>query len=52
VQLLVDIGASIYGAVFPVTIADLMRGAGRLNVAQDHGSGNLCALSTRSRGWL
>jgi MFS family permease len=34
VQLLDGVGAGIYGAVFPVIVADLMRGTGRLNVAQ------------------
>jgi MFS family permease len=34
VQLLDGVGAGIYGAVFPVIVADLMRGTGRFNVAQ------------------
>jgi MFS family permease len=34
VQLLDGIGAGIYGAVFPLVVADLMRGTGRFNVAQ------------------
>ena len=34
VQLLDGIGAGIFGAVFPVIVADLMRGTGRFNVAQ------------------
>jgi MFS family permease len=34
VQLLDGIGAGIYGAIFPIVIADLMRGTGRFNVAQ------------------
>jgi MFS family permease len=34
VQLLDGVGAGIYGAVFPVVVADLMRGTGRFNVAQ------------------
>jgi MFS family permease len=34
VQLLDGIGASIFGAVFPVIVADLMRNTGRFNVAQ------------------
>jgi len=34
VQLLDGIGAGIYGAIFPVVVADLMRGTGRFNVAQ------------------
>jgi len=32
--LLDGVGAGIYGAVFPVIVADLMRGTGRFNVAQ------------------
>jgi MFS family permease len=34
VQLLDGIGAGIYGAIFPVIVADLMRNTGRFNVAQ------------------
>jgi MFS family permease len=34
VQALDGIGAGIYGALFPVVIADLTRGSGRFNVAQ------------------
>src|SRR6185437_13943098 len=34
VQLLDGVGAGIYGAIFPVIVADLMRGTGRYNVAQ------------------
>jgi MFS family permease len=34
VQLLEGVGAGIYGAVFPVIVADLTRGTGRFNVAQ------------------
>jgi MFS family permease len=34
VQLLDGVGAGIYGAVFPVIVADLMWGTGRFNVAQ------------------
>ncbi len=34
VQLLDGIGAGIYGALFPVIVADLTRGTGRFNVAQ------------------
>jgi MFS family permease len=34
VQLLDGVGAGIYGAVFPVIVADLVRGTGRFNVAQ------------------
>jgi MFS family permease len=28
------VGAGIYGAVFPIIVADLMRGTGRFNIAQ------------------
>ncbi|AWN36859.1 MFS transporter [Methylobacterium radiodurans] len=34
VQLLDGIGAGIYGALFPVVVADLTRGTGRFNAAQ------------------
>ncbi|HEV7439268.1 MAG TPA: MFS transporter [Methylobacterium sp.] len=34
VQLLDGIGAGIYGALFPVVVADLTRGTGRFNIAQ------------------
>ena len=34
VQLLDGVGAGIYGALFPVVVADLTRGAGRFNAAQ------------------
>ncbi len=34
VQLLDGIGAGIYGALFPIVVADLTRGAGRFNAAQ------------------
>jgi MFS family permease len=34
VQLLDGIGAGIFGAIFPVIVADLMRGTGRFNIAQ------------------
>jgi MFS family permease len=34
VQLLDGVGAGIFGAIFPVSIADLMRNTGRFNVAQ------------------
>ena len=50
VQLLDGIGAGIYGAVFPVIVADLMRGTGRFNVAQGAvitAQGIGAALSTR-----
>jgi MFS family permease len=34
VQLLDGVGAGIYGAIFPIVIADLIGGTGRFNVAQ------------------
>jgi predicted MFS family arabinose efflux permease len=34
VQTLDGVGAGLYGALFPVIVADLMRGTGRFNVAQ------------------
>ena len=34
VQLLDGVGAGIYGALFPVIVADLMRGTGRFAAAQ------------------
>lgn len=34
VQLLDGVGAGIFGAIFPVVVADLMRNTGRYNVAQ------------------
>jgi MFS family permease len=34
VQFLDGIGAGIFGAIFPIIVADLMRGTGRFNVAQ------------------
>ena len=34
VQLLDGIGAGVYGALFPIVVADLTRGGGRFNAAQ------------------
>ncbi|NOJ42755.1 MFS transporter [Bradyrhizobium australiense] len=34
VQLLDGVGAGIYGAIFPIIVADLMRNTGRFNIAQ------------------
>ncbi|MFD1332799.1 MFS transporter [Methylopila musalis] len=34
VQLLDGVGAGVYGALFPIIVADLTRGTGRFNVAQ------------------
>ena len=55
VQLLDGIGAGIYGAVFPVIVADLMRGTGRFNVAQGAiitAQGIGAALSTAVAGFI
>jgi MFS family permease len=55
VQLLDGIGAGVYGALFPLVIADLTRGTGRFNVSQGaiataHGIG--AALSTTAAGFI
>jgi len=55
VQLLDGIGAGIFGAIFPIVVADLMRGTGRFNVAQGavitaQGIGS--ALSTSLAGFV
>lgn len=34
VQSLDGVGAGIFGAIFPIIVADLMRGTGRFNIAQ------------------
>jgi MFS family permease len=55
VQLLDGVGAGIYGAVFPVIVADLMRGTGRFNLAQGAiitAQGIGAALSTTLAGLL
>jgi predicted MFS family arabinose efflux permease len=55
VQLLDGVGAGIYGAVFPVIVADLMRGTGRFNVAQGAvitAQGIGAALSTTLAGFV
>ncbi len=55
VQLLDGIGAGIYGAIFPVIVADLMRGTGRFNVAQGAvmtAQGIGAALSTSVAGFI
>jgi hypothetical protein len=52
-QLLDGVGAGIYGAIFPVIVADLMRGTGRFNVAQGMvitAHGIAAALSTTLAG--
>jgi MFS family permease len=55
VQLLDGVGAGIYGAIFPVIVADLMRGTGRFNVAQGAvitAQGIGAALSTSVAGFI
>jgi MFS family permease len=55
VQFLDGIGAGIYGAVFPIVVADLMRGTGRFNVAQGAiitAQGMGAALSTTLAGLI
>jgi MFS family permease len=55
VQLMDGIGAGIYGAVFPIIVADLMRGTGRFNVAQGAvitAQGIGAALSTAMAGFI
>jgi predicted MFS family arabinose efflux permease len=53
VQLLDGIGAGIYGVLFPIVVADLMRGTGRFNAAQGvimTAQGGGAALSTTFAG--
>jgi predicted MFS family arabinose efflux permease len=55
VQLLDGVGAGIYGAIFPIVVADLMRGTGRFNVAQGAvitAQGIGAALSTTLAGFV
>jgi MFS family permease len=55
VQLLDGVGAGIYGALFPVIVADLTRGTGRFNVAQGAiitAQGIGAALSTTLAGLI
>jgi MFS family permease len=55
VQLLDGIGAGIFGAIFPVIVADLMRGTGRFNAAQGAiltAQGVGAALSTTLAGFV
>jgi MFS family permease len=55
VQLLDGVGAGIYGAIFPIIVADLMRGTGRFNVAQGAiitAQGIGAALSTTLAGLI
>jgi MFS family permease len=55
VQMLDGIGAGIFGAIFPIIVADLMRGTGRFNVAQGSiitAQGIGAALSTSLAGFV
>ncbi|MGY3035354.1 MFS family permease [Bradyrhizobium sp. USDA 4354] len=55
VQLLDGVGAGIFGAIFPVIVADLMRNTGRFNVAQGAvitAQGIGAALSTALAGFV
>jgi predicted MFS family arabinose efflux permease len=55
VQLLDGVGAGLYGALFPIIVADLMRGTGRFNVAQGAvatAQGIGAALSTSVAGLI
>jgi MFS family permease len=55
VQLLDGVGAGIFGAIFPIIVADLMRGTGRFNVAQGAiltAQGIGAALSTTLAGFV
>jgi MFS family permease len=55
VQLLDGIGAGIFGAIFPVIVADLMRNTGRFNIAQGAiitAQGIGAALSTALAGMV
>ncbi len=55
VQALDGIGAGIYGALFPLVVADLTRGSGRFNVtigAISTALGIGAALSTTAAGWI
>ena len=55
VQLLDGVGAGLYGALFPMVVADLMEGTGRFNVAQGAvttAQGIGAALSTTLAGLI
>jgi MFS family permease len=55
VQLLDGVGAGLYGALFPLIVADLMEGTGRFNVAQGAittAQGMGAALSTTLAGFV
>ena len=55
VQLLDGVGAGLYGALFPLVVADLTRGTGRFNISQGAIStmqGIGAALSTSVAGFI
>jgi MFS family permease len=55
VQLLDGVGAGLYGALFPLIVADLMEGTGRFNIAQGAittAQGIGAALSTTLAGFV
>ena len=55
VQLLDGVGAGIFGALFPLVVADLTRGTGRFNVSQGAiatAQGIGAALSTAVAGLI
>ncbi len=55
IQLLDGVGAGIFGALFPVLIADLKRGTGRYNLALGASAtccGVCAALSNGVAGWI
>ena len=51
VQLLDGIGAGIYGAIFPVIVADLMRNTGRFNVRRARSSPRKASALRCRRPW-
>ncbi|MBW6396418.1 MFS transporter [Roseomonas sp. HJA6] len=55
VQLLDGVGAGVFGALFPIVIADLTRGTGRFNVSQGAvatAQGIGAAMSASLAGWV
>lgn len=55
VQLLDGVGAGIFGALFPLVVADLTRGTGHFNISQGAiatAAGLGAALSTFVAGWI
>jgi predicted MFS family arabinose efflux permease len=55
VQLLDGISAAVFGVLVPLTIADMTRGTGRVNLAQGivgSGIGIGASMSTTLAGWM